>query len=300
MRATMIRKNEHLDELSLPSYAKINLGLTLLRKREDGYHDIETIFQQIDLHDMLFFKKTPSDIRIVSKGFPVPSDKNNLAYKAFELFRINQGIDEGIEIHIEKTIPVGGGLGGGSSNAAATLLAANHLWKTNLTFKKLEVIAAEIGSDVPFFIRGGTAIGKGRGEKLKPIQLPDNYWIVLICPCIELSTSWAYQHSKITLTKNKKITKLNSIFENQAPHAYDVSLENDLEGVVFQRHPILKELKEQLYQRGAFYASMSGSGSTILGLFSEKKRAEAESKFFHIQKKLPVFLCKPISTKPVK
>ncbi len=287
-------------DLSLPSYAKINLGLTLLKKRDDGYHNITTIFQQIDLHDTLSFRKTPSNISITSEGLNIPLDNNNLAYKTFQLFRKNQGIQEGIEIHIEKIIPIGGGLGGGSSNAAVTLLAANYLWKTNLSSKKLVTLAGEIGSDVPFFIRGNSALAKGRGEKLVELELPKDYWIVLICPGIEISTSWAYQHSKITLTKNKKIAKLNSLFKNWAPHALRASLENDLEGVVFQGHPILKEIKEQLYQRGAFYASMSGSGSTIYGLFSDKKRAESESQFFHIQNKMRVHLSRPISTNPME
>ena len=287
-------------DLSLPSYAKINLGLTLLKKREDGYHDIATAFQQIDLHDILSFRKTSSRISITSNRPDIPLDNKNLACRAFQLFQKNQGIQEGIEIHIEKTIPVGGGLGGGSSNAAVTLLAVNQLWKTNLTQKKLETLAGEIGSDVPFFIRGGSALGKGRGEQLVEIHLPNNYWIVLICPDIEISTSWAYQHSKITLTKNKKIAKFNSLFKNWAPHALRDSLKNDLEGMVFQGHPILKEMKEQLYQRGAFYASMSGSGSTIYGLFSDKKQAESASQFFHMQNKLRVYLSRPISTSPME
>ena len=285
-----------MERLVLRSYAKINLGLQLLRKREDGFHDIVTVFQQIDLCDEITYHKIPSSIVITSTDPDVPLDDKNLIYRSFVLFRMRHDINEGLEIHIRKNIPIGGGLGGGSSNAAATLLAANRLWRMNLTQVQLREMAIEIGSDVPFFLRGGIAFGQGRGEILTPVQWPTDYWIVLVCPGIHISTSWAYSQAKIALTKEEKFTKFRSIFKSDTPHTLRTTLINELEGVVFRRHPVLREIKEQLYQRDAFYASMSGSGSTVFGLFHRKEQAEGTETFFSNERGMHTFLCRPISS----
>ena len=224
----------------------------------------------------------------------IPLDPSNLTLRAFQAFREEIGISEGIRIHIEKTIPVGGGLGGGSSNAAVTLIAANHLWGNLLNDNQLKVLALKIGSDVPFFLHGGTALGTGRGELLEKIDLSDHFWIVLVCPGIEVSTAWAYAQAKIALTKQEKMTKFRSIFKQFDPHALQDSLVNDLDGVVFRRHPVLHEFKKQFYGRDAFFACMSGSGSTIYGLFSDRNSAEAARAFFSIERGLTTFLCEPI------
>ncbi len=289
-----------MESLSFRSYAKINIGLWILGKRKDGYHDIATVYQQIDLHDVITFCKHSGDICITSTNPNIPSDKNNLVFKAFQLFRNKTNIQEGLEIHIEKNIPIGGGLGGGSSNAAATLHAANQLWHNPLDRDQLNAMAVNIGSDVPFFLNGGTAFGQGRGEILTPIRWSTDYWIVLICPTFGISTSWAYKQAKIALTKKEKFTKLMSILERFSPHTLKDDFQNDLEGVVFRRHPILREIKEQMYQRDAFYAGMSGSGSSIYGLFSRQKEAELAKMFFSIQKDLTTYLCKPILPHPAE
>ena len=281
-----------MDSVTLLSHAKINLGLILLSKREDGYHDIATVFQQIDLYDEIAYDRMDSGLRITSTNPHVPLDQQNLVHQSFDLFRKKHGLRGGLKIHIRKNIPIGGGLGGGSSNAAATLVAVDRLWKTNLPYSELHEMAVQVGSDVPFFLVGGTALGEGRGEVLTPLVWPDDWWVVLVCPGFQVSTSWAYGQARITLTKEEKFTKFKSIFNRHLPHALLPELRNDLEGVVFQRHPILRELKERLYERDAFYASMSGSGATVYGLYTSRPRAEAAKAFFSNKEGLTTFLCR--------
>jgi 4-diphosphocytidyl-2-C-methyl-D-erythritol kinase len=277
------------------SPAKINLGLYLLKKRMDGYHDIVTIFQAIDLFDTITFTRNrASDLTIHSEGIPIPLNKDNLIYKAYDVFNKHMHLEGGIEVNVEKRVPTGAGLGGGSSNAASTLTALNLLFEKDLSSKQLEKMAAEIGSDVPFFIQGGTAIGEGRGEILTPLDMDSDYWILLICPEVSVSTAWAYSQARIGLTRDVKMAIFESIFQNRALRSLRESLKNELEEVVFQRHPLLKLFKENLYKWDAFYASMSGSGSSVFGLFDRLEQAEAARSFFSIDKRVKTFLCEPV------
>jgi 4-diphosphocytidyl-2-C-methyl-D-erythritol kinase len=266
--------------LRINSYAKINLGLLLLGKRHDGYHDIATLFQQIDLRDTILFKKTDQSFEIDATGLTIPTDQSNLMYKVFSLIQKRYSIKGGAYVHIEKQIPVGGGLGGGSSNAAMTILALCKLYDLKLESHILQELGTEIGSDVPFFLEGGTALGLGRGEKLEHIEIPMDYWLVLLFPDVSVSTSWAYQHTRIGLTSEEKLAKFRSLLGSFEKSALKENLVNELERVVFQRHPQLLRLKEQLYERDAFYASMSGSGSTVYGLFVSVEEAQEAKSFF--------------------
>jgi 4-diphosphocytidyl-2-C-methyl-D-erythritol kinase len=159
-------------------------------------------------------------------------------------------------------------------------------------------MAAEIGSDVPFFVQGGTSIGEGRGERLSPIDLQWDCWVLLVCPAISVSTAWAYGQARIGLTKDEKLTNFRSIFQKNALHALRDSLHNDLEESVFKRHPLLRLFKEDMYKWDAFYASMSGSGSSVYGLFDRLEQAEAARSFFMVNKRVKTFLCRPISSFP--
>ena len=283
--------------ITLQSFAKINLGLSLLKKRLDGYHEIITVFQAIDLHDTLTLKSNhTSSILLTSTGIPIPLNGDNLIHRAFLVFQNRMNLDGGLEVHVDKRIPTGGGLGGGSSNAAATLTGLDLLYNTRLNPHDLEFMAAEIGSDVPFFIQGGTAIGEGRGERLSPIDLPWDCWVLLVCPAISVSTAWAYGQARIGLTKDEKLTNFRSIFQKNASHALRGSLHNDLEEAVFKRHPLLGLFKEDMYKWDAFYASMSGSGSSVYGLFDRLEQAEAARSFFMVDKRVMTFLCRPISS----
>lgn len=284
-----------MNELVLASYAKINLGLILLKMRDDGFHNIATVFQQIELHDTMTFQKTKQDIKITCTDPCVPLGEENLVWKAWSAVHSRFQVPFGMQVHIEKHIPVGGGLGGGSSNAAIALQAIQHFMSGQILEEQIREIAAEVGSDVPYFLIGGTAFGTGRGEKLCPIHFPVNYWIVLLFPGIYISTAWAYQHAKIALTNGEKLTNFRALFKQFSLHAFKNYLVNELESVVFERHPQLHDLKMQLYERGAFYAGMSGSGSTIYGLFHRSQTAEKAGSFFSNNQEVKALICRPIS-----
>ncbi|HDQ43988.1 MAG TPA: 4-(cytidine 5'-diphospho)-2-C-methyl-D-erythritol kinase [bacterium] len=267
-------------KLRVLSYAKVNLGLLLLGKRPDGYHDIATLFQQIDLHDTLIFEETDRDFGIDVEGADIPTDEGNLIYRAYSLIKTQHSIRGGIHVTVKKQIPVGGGLGGGSSNAAMTLLALCKMFNLSLEEKTLRHLGMQIGSDVPFFFWGGTALGLGRGERLESITIPTDYRLLLLFPDVSVSTAWAYQHARIGLTTGEKMAKFRSLLGNFDYEALRDSLVNDLERVVFERHPQLLPLKEQLYEKDAFYAGMSGSGSTIYGLYRSPDVAQKARSFF--------------------
>ncbi len=269
-----------MEMLQVFSYAKINLGLLLLGKRTDGYHDIATLFQLIDLHDTLHFEKSDHLCSIEVQGIKIPTDQNNLIHKAVTLMQQQFSIEGGVHVHVEKQIPVGGGLGGGSSNAAMTLIALNQLFQLSLDEKILHALGMQIGSDVPFFLKGKTSLGLGRGEELEPFEIPSDYWLVLLLPEISVSTAWAYQHARIGLTSERKLAKFRALLGNFDYCALKGNLVNELERVVFKRHPQLQQLKMQLYEKDAFYASMSGSGSTMYGLFTSSWQAQEAVSFF--------------------
>ncbi len=254
--------------------AKINIGLSILGKRPDGYHDIETIFQEISLHDTLTFTSQEQGIQLTCTDPSLPVDETNLVFRAALLLQ-QSGAASGCRIHLQKRIPSGAGLGGGSSDAATTLRALNQIWGMHLTTQDLMILGAQLGSDVPFFLLGGAALGKGRGEILQPLRMPQNYHGVLIYPNLAVSTRWVYENANFDLTKSLKNSKFYSLtsFVNEMD-AWDIHLKNDLEPVVFNKYPQLPVLLDQFRRQGAFYAHMSGSGSAVFGLFSEQKVAQ--------------------------
>lgn len=273
------------------SNAKINIGLNIIFKREDGFHEIETIFQEISLCDKLDFQ--PADRTIIKSSSPhCPTNQTNFVYKAAELIKDYSGSSNNVKVTIHKTIPTGGGLGGGSSNAACTLSFLNDTWKLDYGPSILKSIGLKIGSDVPFFLSGGTAIGFGRGENLKPINIYDNYWGVLVAPSYGVSTKWAYTKSNFSLTKrNKKINFGTFVQKSDDLEYWKKGLKNDLEPAVLSAFPELGEIIELLYEHGAFYAQMSGSGSSLYGLF-ENKNVAMQSRY--LLKKYKTFLFEPI------
>ncbi|HOT96803.1 MAG TPA: 4-(cytidine 5'-diphospho)-2-C-methyl-D-erythritol kinase [bacterium] len=256
------------------AYAKINLGLRILGRRADGYHEVETIYQQISVRDVLSIAAQPSGIVVGCTDPTLPVDGENLAGRAAALLRQHAGVAQGCNIQIQKNIPVGAGLGGGSSDAATALVALNQIWEIGWPLERLAPLAAELGSDVPFFLRGGCALGRGRGEILEPLQLPQGWWGVLVYPNLVISTHWVYENANFSLTKSLKNSKFYSLtgFADRLSE-WDLHLANDLEPVVFNRYPHLKELVEGFRRAGAFYAHMSGSGSAIFGLFLDKSDA---------------------------
>ncbi len=271
---------------TVKSPAKINMGLYVLNKRSDGYHNIETIFYPIKAHDELKIKLQPSrKNEILVKTTPKLGidDKNNICYRAVRLFFDEFKIKDKymVEINIRKRIPIGAGLGGGSSNAAAVIkLLAEYLGVKNKP--RLNKLALNLGSDVPFFMLGKPAYATSRGEKLTPLpKFKINYKILIVNPGIHVSTKWAYGrlnsknqivNSKKGKGRRQKAKKLNKIKTFSLKDA--AKYKNDFEEVVFKKYPEIKRIKDRMYKEGAAFSLMSGSGSSVFGLFEKIKRFE--------------------------
>ncbi len=252
--------------LRLDSPAKVNLVLEIVGKREDGYHELRTIFQKIDLHDTLRFSlQREKGIRIATNHASLPTGRGNLVYRAAEAMFARSGYDGGVSIRIQKRIPLGAGLGGGSSNAATTLKALNGLLKAGLGRRDLMALGLSLGADVPFFFMKGSAVGTGIGERLRQTTLPE-LWFVLIYPNFEVSTRWAYEN--FVLTKNRFQYKIHKFLKTR--EGVSRALRKDLEAVVSARHPQIQVMKEMLYAAGALGALMTGSGPTVFGIYADE------------------------------
>ena len=265
--------------MNLRAYAKINIGLRILGKRSDGYHDIETIFHQIDMYDELSFDPAET-IQLTTSSSEVPRDSKNLCFRAAELLREHTGQSKGVHIGLTKHIPVGGGLGGGSSDAATVLVALNDLWGSGMNLRELESLAARLGSDVPFFVQGGTAVGTSRGEVLDHFELNLPYWILTVTPSIHVSTAWAYSNLKLR-TETRDDT-LRSWIEKSIANAATLRghIGNDFEDLVFGTYSKIQELKTRLDGAGAEFTQLSGSGSSVFALFRYEMTAHKAMKEF--------------------
>ncbi len=246
--------------------AKINLGLRVTNKREDGYHDLQTIFYPVLFKDALEFIAEPSATsnKFTQTGFPVPGEtKDNLCLKAYELIKKIHPEIPFLNIHLHKTIPMGAGLGGGSADAAFMLQMLNENFCLKLEDNILAELALKLGSDCPFFLLNKPAYAEGRGEKLKPVDLDlSAYKILIVNPGIHVPTGWAFSQ----LQPAPPDTSLEDIIKLPVASWKDFML-NDFEQAVFNAHPKISELKSLMYSAGALYASMTGSGSTVFGIF---------------------------------
>ena len=249
------------------SYAKINLGLRIVSKRADGYHNLESIFQEISLADELLIEKA-DEFSLATNHPGLPVDETNLCTRTYRLLVAEYGIKGGLKIFINKRIPLGSGLGGGSSNAATCLKAISQLFRLNLSKAEQLQLAARLGSDVPFFILGGTALVKGRGEVVIPVSFMKNYQILLVYPGRAISTAQIFNNLEIGLTKYRGGVKFEAvIFRIASLDDLSDYLFNDLEEVVSRVCPEISGIKERLINCGARYVSLSGSGATVYGLF---------------------------------
>jgi len=239
------------------------------------------------------FELDDHKIHVRSDTEGCPSGALNLAWRAAEALKKQFTIKKGCIINIRKVIPVGSGLGGGSSNAATALAALNKMWRLDLDVDRLIAIASTVGSDVPFFVQGKTAIGRNRGETLTPVSIPRKYWGVLVCPDFSVSTSWAYQSLNFSLTNSYKKSKLADFLQNlEDEKLWRAWLVNDFEPIVFQKHPILSSIKQDCYNLGAFYAQMSGSGSSVYGLYNSRVEAKLAAEEF--RRTFRTFLFQPV------
>ncbi|HDQ04055.1 MAG TPA: 4-(cytidine 5'-diphospho)-2-C-methyl-D-erythritol kinase [Deltaproteobacteria bacterium] len=254
--------------------AKINLFLRVVRKRPDGYHDIFSLIHKISLYDELALTPKPEGIILTCTDATLPTGKDNLVYRAAELIFSHVGYSSGVEINLNKRIPPAAGLGGGSSDAAATLTALNKMFSFGLKKKTLLSLAEQLGADVPFFIFSDKAFAAGIGNQLKTCKNIPEFYVVLINPQFPLSTKTVYDNLNLRLTSKKinysipRLCALGDVVRQ---------LHNDLEEVSFKMHPQLGKLKQILLQHGALGALMSGSGPTVFGIFSDEKSARYAS-----------------------
>ena len=265
-----------MDSIKLKSRAKINLSIDVLGKREDGYHLVEMIMQTIDLYDLIEInERQDNNILIKSTSDDIPLDSDNLVYKAAELIRQTFNIDKGLDIYIQKNIPVAAGMAGGSSNAAAVLVGLNKLWNLNLNEERLEEIGLKLGADVPFCIKGGAVLAEGIGEKLTPIKGLNEDVSILICkPDLFVSTKEVYE-----CLDSKQIDKrpdnqfLIQCLKNNETKKLAENMFNVLEEVTVDKHPVIQQIKDIMMKNKALGAMMSGSGPTVFGLYENKADA---------------------------
>lgn len=266
-----------MDRIELASPAKVNIGLQVRGKRPDGYHTIHTVFQEIALHDTLILQKRSDErCRLFSDQDWVPDDETNLCFRAWQALKQRSPAAGGVDIHIKKRIPAGAGLGGGSGNGATTLHGLRKLFDLFLSDEMLFEIARSLGADVPFFLRGGTQIGDGIGDQLTSIDKPVEGYYLLVIPDIYINTGWAYKEMKKVLKQNRRTPNFAHFLE--AVFTSPEIFENDFERILIPAHPEIGVIKDALKNHGARYASLSGSGSTVFGIFDDEtrlKRAES-------------------------
>lgn len=254
------------------SPAKVNLHLTVLRKRPDGYHDLTTLMQRISLCDEMAFSPLPRDILITCPGSSLPEDEGNIVYRAARSFFSHIGHKEGISITIRKNIPVAAGLGGGSSNAATTLMTLNEMTGAGCSKEELMELGKKLGADVPFFIFEKTAWATGIGDRLQEAANVPPLWFLLLNPGIPVSTKMVYENLNLRLT-SEAINYSIPALKGGINFNLNEILRNDLETVTLILHPPLKQLKECLVKHGAQGALMSGSGPTVFGCFETEEKA---------------------------
>ncbi|MEX2459922.1 MAG: 4-(cytidine 5'-diphospho)-2-C-methyl-D-erythritol kinase [Paenibacillaceae bacterium] len=256
--------------------AKINLSLDVLHKRDDGFHEVEMIMTMIDLADRLEIHELPQDkITLSTHSGHIPLDEKNLAFQAAKLLKNRYGVRQGVHIHLDKKIPVAAGLAGGSSDAAATLRALNRLWRLDIPLEEMLKLGAILGSDVPFCIRGGTALATGRGELLQPIESPPQCWVILVKPPINLSTADIYAKLNVEQIKAHPSTaELLEAIRTQNLDRLCQSMGNVLEEVTLDMYPIVRQLKRCMEKLGAEGVLMSGSGPTVFGIVSKEAKAQ--------------------------
>ena len=281
-----------MQHISVKAFAKINIGLLITGKRPDGYHTLETVFAPINWYDGLTFTAA-DEISMTCSNLDLPSDGSNLCLKAAKALREYAGIKTGISIDLTKSIPFGAGLGGGSSDAATTLRVLNTLWDIHVPSADLHDIALKLGADVPYFLEmPGVAFASGIGEQLQSLDCSLPFHIVTVFPKEHISTLWAYKNFYPRF--ERKVPDLREMVKELCANR-DLAVlpffENDFEPVVFDHYPSVHKVKEVLFEEGALFASLSGSGSAVFGLFDT--RQEAEKAIQRFSRHYPVSLTPP-------
>ncbi len=263
------------DKMYVKAYGKVNLGLDVLRRREDGYHEVKMIMQTVSIYDGLDFEKTDSGkIEIESNVFFVPTDESNLIYKAAKLLFDEYGIASGLKITLKKFIPVSAGMAGGSTDAAATLFAVNRMFDLKLSLKQLMEYGVKLGADIPYCLMRGTALSEGIGEKLTRLPNMVQCPVLIAKPPVNVSTKFVYENLHIEQVKaHPDIDGMIEAIKEQDIDKIAAKMGNVLENVTVKEYPQIQELKQMMMDTGAINAMMSGSGPTVFGLYRTEEEA---------------------------
>ena len=286
------------EKFTLPAFAKINLSLRVLGRRPDNYHEIHTLFQTITLRDELTFESSCDDrIQLYCSEPDIPTDESNLVVRAALVLRERFEVGAGVRINLEKRVPVGGGLGGGSSDAAVTLMGLVRLWQLTASRDELAAIGSRLGADVPFFLAGGTALGTGTGTEITPLDDAPKMHLVVIAPGIKVLTTEAYKALNApALTKESPPVMLPiSLGEPDFSGFLREAMRNDFEPAVFPLYPEIARARAALLRAGASAAMLSGSGSSLFGVFDNREKAALARSELRAEAGWRVFACETLS-----
>lgn len=265
-----------MKEYQTKAYAKINLGLDVVGRLENGYHQVRMVMQSVDLWDFLTLEKAQGEISITTDAANLPTDRSNLIYKAAELMFANHGIQSGLRVHLQKQIPMAAGLAGGSADAAAVMKGINELFGLGIPLDRLMEEGISIGADVPYCLLGGTALAEGIGEQLTPLPSMPQCHILVAKPQAEVSTKYVYEHLDARgIANHPDIEGMELAIRQGSLEGITRRMENVLETVTIPVHPVIADIKRRMLELGAANSLMSGSGPTVFGIFSDEGTAQA-------------------------
>lgn len=280
-----------MEQLKQRAYAKINLSLDVVRRREDGYHEVKMIMQSIGLYDEITMEKCEKGIHVtvsMGEGFgeeTLPADENNLVYRAAKLIMESFGIREGIRIHLDKHIPMAAGMAGGSTDAAAVFRGMNELFALDMDIEKMKKMAVKIGADVPYCIEGGTQLSEGIGEILTPLKRVPDFILLIAKPDISVSTKYVYENLNLqALESHPDVEGMVAAIQNGDRDGILNRMENVLESVTLTKYPVIREIKNFMIENGAQNALMSGSGPTVFGIYKDRTGAEEAAELLRTKK----------------
>lgn len=264
-----------MNEYQMKAYAKINLGLDVVGRLDNGYHEVKMVMQTVGICDVLSFEKADAGITMTTDSGELPTDENNLIYKAAKLMFETYKIPGGIRIHLQKSIPIAAGMAGGSTDAAATMKGINRLFDLGCSLRELMELGVKIGADVPYCVLGGTALAEGIGEILTPLPPAPECFLLVAKPDINVSTKYVYEHLDAEgVTVHPDIDGMVQAIEEGSLQGILNRMGNVLENVTVKAHPVIDELKERMRELGAVGSMMSGSGPTVFGIFLEEAKAQ--------------------------
>lgn len=264
-----------MESIKLEAYAKVNLGLDVVRRLENGYHEVRMVMQTVGIHDTLRLEKTKEGIALFTDSSEAPGDEKNLAYKAARIMKERYGIAEGVVIHLQKRIPVAAGMAGGSTDAAAVLKGMNTLFSLGLSEQELCDVGVRLGADVPYCIIGGTALAEGIGDKLTVLPDVPDCCVLAAKPPVSVSTKYVYENVRLSeIERHPDIDGMVGAVREHSLAGIISRMENVLEYVTEKEYPVITKIKKFMEENGADKALMSGSGPTVFGIYGSREKAE--------------------------